>query len=86
MSEAKKNIDPEMETAELFASCNRLRDVEKCCATCKYGEHGWEGEMSCDHPELTYVDEDGCPSKADLGLKIAQYTVCDLWQKQEDKK
>ena len=31
---------------------------------------------------LTYVDEYGESRKADLG--IAQYTVCDLWQKQED--
>lgn len=76
--------DIEIETAELFASCNRLREVEKCCSNCKYGECEWEGEMLCNHPELTYVDEDGYPSKADLGPKIAPYTVCDLWQKQED--
>ena len=80
MSNAYKKIDTEMETAELFASCNRLRGVEKCCATCKHGEHGWEGEISCNHPELTYVDEDGCQSKADLGIRIAPYTICDLWQ------
>ena len=78
--EVKKKKDPEAETADMFAVCNRLRGVEKCCATCKYGEHGWEGEMSCNHPELTYVDEDGCPSTADLGAWITQYTICDLWQ------
>lgn len=80
----KKKKDPEAETADMFAVCNRLREVEKCCANCKFVKHEWEGEVSCKHPTLTYVDEYGEPRKADLG--IAQYTVCDLWQKQEDAK
>ena len=82
--EFKKKKDPAIETAEMFVSCNRLREVEKCCATCKFVKHGWEGEVSCEHPTLTYVDEYGEQRKADLELDIAQYTVCDLWQKQED--
>lgn len=81
----KKNRDLERETADLFADCNMLRVIEKCCANCKFVEHDYEGEVSCKHPTLTYVDEYGDPCKADLGLKIAQYTVCDLWQDRKKK-
>lgn len=86
MKMSKKKKDPATETAEMFAVCNRLREVEKCCATCKFVKHGWEGEVSCKHPTLTYVDEYGEPWKADLGAKIAPWTVCDLWQDRKEKK
>lgn len=48
-----------------------VRTAEKCCATCKHGLEGHEGECCCKHP---YVEDR--PS-SDCMIN----SVCDLWEK-----
>lgn len=39
-----------------FQKAHNFRAAEKCCANCKHGEVGYEGECSCFHP-LIDTDE-----------------------------
>lgn len=46
-----------------------VREVPRCCGTCKHFKRTWE-DAFCEHPELrnnVFIDE-GC--------------VCDLWEKE----
>ena len=51
-------------TLEEYKKSINHRTNEKCCRNCKFVKHEWEGEVSCKHPTLTYVDEYGEPRKA----------------------
>ena len=50
-----------------------FRMAEKCCANCRYGVEGYEGECDCSHP-LVDADE-----RWRMGGTIVN--VCDLWER-----
>lgn len=52
---------------EQFMVDNHFREADKCCANCKFGENGWEGEATCHHPSL--IGEN----------YVMQHNVCDSW-------
>lgn len=59
-------------TWEEFQKAHNFRAAEKCCANCKHGEVGYEGECGCFHP---LIDTDDRPW---YGNMIND--VCDLWE------
>ena len=62
-----------------FEEKNHVGIVEKCCANCKHGDPGWEGECSCDHPEL---DDDWDEGRYSTSIHF----VCDLWERRSNGK
>ena len=66
------DAEGEMTWAE-FEKAHNFRAAEKCCANCKYGEVGWEGECGCFHP-LVDTDE-----RMWSGNMVND--VCDLWER-----
>ena len=54
-----------------------LRKHEKCCATCEFGEIGYDGSMKCCHPEI--VGEE-------YWLSMWQFAVCDAWKKAKGRR
>ena len=67
-----------MMTWEEFSKAHNFRLVEKCCANCKHGKIGYEGECECSHP---IIDFSGASW---TGGTIAD--VCDLWEKKDGAK
>ena len=67
----------------LFKRNAHCREVEKCCANCRYGDVGYEGEVDCEHPNLEYSDEYG--DKRMASHCTTDSTVCDLWEKREQE-
>lgn len=57
-----------------FREAHNFRKAEKCCANCRYGAEGYEGECDCSHP-LVDADERWL-----MGGTIAN--VCDLWERE----
>ena len=50
-----------------------VKQVERCCGTCKHFERVWE-DAFCEHPELR-----------DSGF-VDEGFVCDLWEKKGGEK
>ena len=57
-----------------FKKAHKFQMAEQCCANCKHGEEGYEGECGCIHP---LVDPDEIWQS---GGTIAD--VCDLWERE----
>ena len=55
----------------------RLRRHEKCCATCEFGEIGYDGSVECGHPETK--SEEYWPA-------MWQFGVCDAWKKAKGRR
>lgn len=56
-----------------FKERHNFRLADKCCANCKHGSVGYEGECDCEHP---LIDSD---ERWLLGNMIDD--VCDLWER-----
>lgn len=64
--------------AEEFRKKYGLRRCEKCCATCKFGEIGYDGSVECLHPDLGGVQE--------YVYGTWQFCVCDAWKKAKGRR
>lgn len=62
-----------MAKAEEFRKKHNLRQYKRCCATCEFGEIGYDGSVECLHPELEGVQE--------YAYGTWQFCVCDAWKK-----
>ena len=60
-------------TFDEFRERNRLRQVKKCCASCRFGEVRWEGECKCHHPSLDDPDS--------IWNNTVTDEVCNKWAK-----
>lgn len=58
-------------TWEEFEKAYNFREADKCCANCKHGRVGYEGECSCVHPFVFHQKLTG----------NMVHNVCDLWDK-----
>ena len=59
-------------TFDKFRERNKLRQVRKCCATCRFGEVRWE-DCKCHHPSLDDPDS--------VWNYTANDMVCNRWKK-----
>lgn len=56
--------------------------VVKSCGTCKHGDWGYEGEISCKRFE-SYWDWEGGERHSELGASdVLQYNVCDAHEEE----
>ncbi len=62
---------------ELFNGTYHVRQVEKCCGTCKHFERCYE-DCWCAHPKRIEMDG-GCTYLVDEGF------ICDLWEASKTK-
>lgn len=70
---------------ERFRAFANVRQVERCCGTCRHFERDWE-ESGCKHPKQR--DFDSQPSEYDFygaygGTEVDEGCVCDLWERKE---
>lgn len=72
-------------TLEEFKNIINLRSIEKCCATCKYGDQDYVGDWRCYLPELVEVtDKDKNYEIQNFGqgwfMDIRPKFLCDKWE------
>lgn len=66
-------------TLEEFKKSINLRSIERCCATCNYGDQEYDGEWRCYIPELVGIHKFG----QGWFMEIRPKFLCDKWRKVE---
>jgi hypothetical protein len=72
-----KKMEKAEKSWKRFAKKHNLRgvNVDTCC-NCAHVEHGYEGEIDCEHPDRWNVDKLGRWTVTNIDY----FTVCDKWE------